>query len=89
MTELMLHNVAIKAADENSWEAIEFLFRPSNYLELFLRLDMQGIIAKLSNYDDISNRDFATVYPMIQNAINRERLYRRIKAYHLSRKEPT
>ena len=51
MTRDELMNMAAeKAVNELSWENIEWLFRPSNMLELLLRIDFKGMRQKIFDW---------------------------------------
>lgn len=76
-----------KAIKELSWESIEFLFRPTNHLELLLRLDFEEMNNKLNDYLK-ENGQFclqSEVYRQIKNAVEVETFYRKLKATYFSK----
>ena len=53
----IMQMAAEKAVNELSWKSIEFLFQPTNMLELYLRLDLDGMRQKIHDWanDDSPN----------------------------------
>ncbi len=49
-TDEIMKMAAEKAFQEVSWESIEYLFRPSNVLELLLRSDFEGTKKKINDW---------------------------------------
>ena len=60
---------AAKALAELSWESIEFLFKPTTFLEMFLRTNFEGTVEKYQHF------------PTAREAIEVERFYRLLKYY--------
>ena len=90
--EEIMQMAAEKAANELDWESIEFLFRPSNQLELWLRLDFEGMKKKIAQWwadDSPSAMPFRFRHKgggdAMDMAVKVEEFYRRIKAIHESR----
>ena len=86
MTREELTKVAAKkAVEELSWESIEWLFQPTNMLELLLRIDFDGMKKKIDEfYDDESPnalpREIRSQHlPEIFRAISVEEFYRSIR----------
>lgn len=72
---------AEKAVQELEWESIEFLFRPSNLLELFLRLDFDGMSSKIKEWAGTARlSEFLTV----AHAVAVEEFYREIQSCKLN-----
>ena len=84
----LMQLAAEKAIGEISWESIEYLFQPSNFLQLMLRLDYAGMIDKLNQTlaDDSPTAmpfRFRRHYmPMITEAIETEKFYKKLQALH-------
>ncbi len=76
---------AEKAVKELSWESIEFLFRPQTQLELFLRLDFEGMKQKINEWwaddspDAMPFRFRAEPGRLMDAAVKREEFYRKVK----------
>ena len=72
---------AKKAVQEISWESIEFLFKPSNTLELLLRIDFDGMSKKITDFlidespDAIPFRFRRKQSPELIRAIELEKFY--------------
>lgn len=77
---------ADKAVNEMSWEDIDFLFRPSNQLELWLRLDFEGTKEKIGQFisDDspgaMPHRFRHQYIPVLNRTIEIEVFYRQMKS---------
>jgi hypothetical protein len=89
--EQLMQMAAEKAVNEVEWESIEFLFRPSNQLELWLRLDFEGMKKKIAQWwaDDSPGampfRFRRKEGAPLSRAVRVEEFYRRLKAIHESR----
>jgi len=80
--EELMQLAAPKAICEMSWDSIEFLFRPSNGVELLLRLDFDGMSRKIYDWitddsPDAIPHQLRTPYAsLLLEAIKREEFYR-------------
>ena len=83
-TDELTQLAAEKAIKENSWESIEYLFRPSTMLELLLRLDFDGMVQKINDWAaDMSPgampwRHRSPYTAQMSAAIKREEFYRKL-----------
>ena len=77
-----------KAINENIWEDIEFLFKPTNQGELLLRLDFEGMKDKVYDAfaddapDAMPHRFRSDFWPMWKRAIQKEEFYIKLKKAH-------
>lgn len=74
---------ADKAVKELDWKSIEYLFRPSTFFELTLRLDFKGMVAKVEKgiaEGEMPHEYRAQYYPIVNRAIQVEEFYRAVKA---------
>ncbi len=82
--EELMQMSARKAVGELEWESIEFLFRPSNGLELLLRIDFEGMSKKIYDWftDDspgaMPHRFRQPFLSQLLDAIRREEFYQRM-----------
>lgn len=87
----LMQMAADKALQEMSWDSIEFLFRPSTYLELLLRIDFEGMKQKCLEWigdnspDAMPHRFRGPYIEMINRSIEVEEFYRVLKT---SRNKP-
>lgn len=76
---------AEKALREVSWEGIEFLFRPRTLFELLLRIDLEGMEKKVTDWffdmspDAIPHRFRREPLGNMQRGIAVEKFYRQIR----------
>jgi hypothetical protein len=93
----LMQLAADKAIHEVSWESIEFLFRPATMMELLLRMDLEGMRAKIYEWagddspDALPHRFRPEPFRLMLRAIQVEEFYRMLKATRdrLLRNEPT
>ena len=89
-----LMNMAVdKAIKEDSWEGIEFLFKPTNQGELLLRFDFQGFKNRVyeafmdESPDAMPFRFRGRYWPAWKRAIRREEFYVKLKTAHAKNSE--
>ena len=76
---------AEKALRDNSWETIEYLFRPSTVLELLLRISFEEMKKKFSEWvcdnppGAMPHRFRGPYMPQIERAIKVEEFFRKLK----------
>lgn len=84
----LMQLAAEKAVHEMSWESIEFLFRPSNMLELLLRLDFKGMEQKIFEWAGdnsptaMPHRFRGEPLSHMLRTIEIEKFYRRLRSLH-------
>jgi len=77
---------AEKAIREVTWDSIEFLFRPSNGVEMLLRLDFEGMKRKIHEWcgdnspQAMPHRFRGPYIAALHAAIEREEFYRAMAA---------
>ena len=77
---------ADKAVREFSWEGIEWLFQPQSMFELLLRIDLDGMEKKVTDWffdmspDAVPHRFRPHYLGVMQQAIEVEKFYRLLKA---------
>lgn len=83
MIAMDLQNLIEQAFDDvfekYSWEAIEFLFRPTNHLELFLRINFDGTVAWLKDLGYYPHNAY------VKTTIEMEHFYRSLAAEYEKR----
>ena len=91
-----LMNMAVdKAIKENSWDSIEFLFKPANQGELLLRLDFEGFKSRVyeafadESPDAMPFRFRGKYWPAWKRAIEKEGFYIKLKAAYAKNSEST
>ena len=81
----LMQMAAEKALQEMAWDSIEFLFQPSTYLEMLLRIDFEGMKQKCLEWigddspDAMPYRHRGSYIAMINRSIEVEEFYRVLK----------
>lgn len=76
---------AEKVLREESWESIEYLFKPVTAFELLLRLDFEGMQKKISDWffddspDAMPHRFRSPYLAQMQAAVDVEKFYREMQ----------
>lgn len=92
-SEELMRLSAEKALRELSWDSIEFLFRPSNGVELLLRLDFEGMKQKIFDWcgdDSPSAMPYRFRGPYVSEllgAIKREEFYREMDCQRKAKRD--
>ncbi len=80
--ELMEMSVE-EASHEVSWDSIEFLFSPSNILELLLRMNFDGMRIRVEEWISYGTQERLYILDLLylRRAIQVEEFYRQLKQH--------
>lgn len=81
-SETLMTMAAEKAAKEVDRESLEFLFRPSNVFELLVRIDLEGMERKITEFILETPMWQLKSWPLreVEQVIKREKFYRLVRS---------